>query len=658
MMDENITQQQPTTQHNAKDLVATDRTIAKFDRERTIEVWKYVGKIILLLFTVLALARVPFVGSYPDALVDYVLGQGKYILYVWTIFVLIGWIFETPFSRIVKSKKFIVFSFISLLSICCIISGVSNMVQYLHNPPSFRELIDEYHDDWIHYLKGWKYDTYFNSACISGGILAELISYAFNFLSYVVLIVVSVVILAIAVFVLFNVNYKTTKIGLKIRSWMIRKLGGTFKFDGYNELKSKKDNQNKFKKLKRADIENVALNNNSIPFNLLPETDVNKHDANFKHAGLLQSKLTTLFRNHNIDCAPTDINVYGAYSEICFEVNKKHAIDEIIKLQPNIAKTIKLDHFNISMRENTINIEIDNLFFSKYSLNTAMNLYDVGKDMTAVFGLDKVNKITYQNFRTNNSALILGKKGSGAATLSVLMALSTCYITHPDELELIVLNPNCEATYASFSNLPHSDHQKYDSVSTCSDKLVELQNIMNGRIELLKANNVQDIDQYNMSLTNTQPKLRHVLVLIGNFDTLVRETFKNNNILVDLLTNGGKTGIYLVLQAYSVNNDIMDSSLYHCISDKYILALESQEESKKIFDNNRGYQLHGNGDCIHFRGKRISNMERIQVCNLNYTELLSDIDVIKTFHETKQEQKDQAIVEKNSQEGATNVPNN
>ena len=653
-MDNNLTQQE-TTQQNAKDLVATDRTIAKFDRERSIEVWKYVGKIGLVLLAALALARVPFVGSYIDGLVDYIVGQGKYVLYVWTIFVLIGVIFNTPYTRVVKSTKFVVFSIIAIFSICCVISGISNMVQYLHNPPSFKELISEYHNDWVKYFKGWKYDTYFNSACISGGILAELISYAFNFLSYVVLIVLSVVILAISIFVIFNVNYKTTKVGLKIRSWMIRKLGGTFKFDGYNELKAKRDNQNKFKKLKRADIENVALHSNSIPFNLLPETDVNKHDANFKHAGLLQSKLTTLFRNHNIDCVPTDINVYAAYSEICFEANKKHDINEIIKLQPNIAKAIKLDHFNISMRENIINIEIDNLFFSKYSLNTVMNLYDLGKDMTCVFGLDKINQITVQNLRTNSSALILGKKGSGAATLSVLMALSTCYITHPDTLELIVLNPNCEATYSSFAHLPHSDHQNYDSVATCSDKLVALQQMMNERMNLLKANNVTNIDQYNQSLTNIQQKMKHELVLIGNFDTLIRETFKNNTILVDLLTNGQQVGIYLILQAYSVNNDIMDSTLYHCISDKYILALSSQEESMKIFENHRGYQLHGNGDCIHFQGKRLSSMERIQICNLSYSELLTDINIIKIFHETKQTQRDQQIINQNTQQGDPNV---
>ena len=653
-MENNSLTPQETTQIKAKDLVSSDSKIAKFDHYQSVEVWKYVAKIGMLLLTALAFARVPFVGSYPDGLVDYVLGQGKYILYVWTIFVLIGWIFNTPFTRVVKSGKFIVFSFIALFSVCCGISAVSNMIQHLHNPPSFKELIGEYHTDWVEYFKGWKYDTYFNSACISGGILAELLSYAFNFLSYIVLIVLAVIILAISIFVICNVNYKTTKIGLKVRSWMIRKLGGTFKYDGYNELKSHKDNQNKFKKLKRSDIETIASQNNTLPFNLLPETDINKHDANFKHAGMLQSKLTTLFRDHNIDCALSDINVYGSYTEICFEANQEHDMHEIIKLQPNIAKAIKFDHFNISMRDNIINIEVDNVFFSKYSLNTAMELFSAKRDMTAVFGLDKTNQVTTQNFKTNGSALILGKKGSGAATLAILMALSTCYITNPDSLELIVLNPNCEATYSSFSRLPHSDHQNYDSVTLCSSKLQDLQKIMNDRINLLRTNNAVSIDQYNQTLSNIQPRMKYILVLIGNVDTTIRETFKNHTIISDLLHDGPQVGIHLIMQSYTVNNDILDNTLYGLISDKYILALESQEESKKIFGNQRGYQLHGNGDCIHFRDKRLTSMERIQVCNLNHNELLFDIELIKIFHETKQRERDKQIIQQNTQ-GTNNV---
>lgn len=605
-------------------------------------VWSYIAKAIIFLFVLLAFARVPFVGSYLDGLVDYVMGFGKYIFYILVIFVLIGWSFNTGYTRIVRSGRFFLFSFIALLSACCIVSAITGLIHDSANPVTFVEGIKNYHSQWTEYFINWHYAGYFNTY-VTGGILAELIAYVFAYLSFVMLLIVAIVVLIICILVIFNINYKSTKVGLKLRSWIIKKLGGSFKYDGYNELKSKKDNQNRFKKKSRIEVEATALQNSSLPFNLLPQTDLNKFDPNFKHARSIQNKLAVLFRNHNIDCVPTDINVYLAYSDVCFEAKNKSQVQEIIKLQKKIAKAAKIDHFNISMRGNIVNIEIENIFFSKVSLRTAFELYKDGKDTTAVFGLDKNNNLAIQNFKNSPSALILGKKGSGAATLTVLMALSTCYITSPDNLELVILNPNCEATYSAFNNLPHASGTVCESLNGCTEKLHNIQGEVNERISLLKVNRVDNIDQYNKSISNSQNKFRHVLVVIGNVDSILRESFQNSKILNDILTNGPRAGVYLVMQSYVANNDVLDKQIYEAVSDKYILALNSQEESLKIFDNYRGYQLHGNGDCLHFGGNKLTTLERLQICNLNYTELTTDIDVIKTFYISKIKQKEDKI---------------
>lgn len=611
--------------------------------KKVVTIWKYVGKAALLLWFILAFARVPVIGSYLDGLFDYVLGFGKYFFYPLAVFVLIGWIFNTGYTRVVLSRKFIIFSLLALFSACCIVSGVSSLVFNSSDPVPFVEGMANYQTQWINYFVNWNYSGYFNMY-VTGGILAELMAYLFTYLSFVVLIIISSIVLLICIFVIFNINYKSTRVGLKLRGWMVRKLGGSFKYDGYNELKAKRDNQNKFKKTKRTDVEAVAMQSSALPFSLLPQTDVNKFDSNFKHARQIQNKLNTLFRNSDIDVVPTDINVYSSYSEVCFETKTKKDVQEIIKLQPRIAKVTKLDHFNISMRGNIVNIEIENFFFSKYSLRTVFDLYLDGRDLTAVFGLDKQGELVTQNFKHSPSALILGKKGSGAATLSVLMALSTCYITSPEDLELTILNPNAEATYSAFNSLPHMNGRTYESVSLCTDKLHELLNLVNERNSLLRVNKVDNIDQYNRSAANKQAKFKHILVVMANVDSLIRETFQNNKIIIDILKNGPKVGVYVIMQAYSVNNDIMDKALFEAISDKYILALASQEESLKIFDNYRGYQLHGNGDCLHFEDKKITSMERLQICNLNYIELNTDVDVIKTFYATKQRIKEANIL--------------
>ncbi len=643
---ENVTQTIPQEAiHENEEYASSTRAVERQKMQKHNLIVRYVIKLVLLVWTCMCFARVPFIGSYLDGLIEYVLGYGKYVFYIGAIFIQIGFIFNFGYTRIVKTKRFIVFGCLGLLSVCCIVSGVNTMVHNFNQPLTFTEIMSNYHSSWFDYFKTWDYQTFANSGYISGGILAELISYIFNFLSYVVLIVLAVIILLISVFIIFNINYQSNKLSLKLRGWMIRKLGGTFKYDGYNELKSTRENQNKFKKAKRSEIESIALQSEAIPFKLLPDSDVNKHGANFKRVRNIQNKLAVLFSKNKINCTPTDINVYTAYSEITFEAHGKTDIQAIINMQQEIAKVAKVEKFNFSLHGNIVNIELENVYFSKFSLKTVFDMYDLGKDVNAVFGLDKQNKLCMQDFRKEPSAIILGKKGSGAATLTVLMALSTCYITSPEDLELVVLNPNCEATFSSFVNLPHTCNQVYETVGKCTKKLLDIQKVIEERNKLLKQTDASSIDQYNRSKTVIQPQLKHLLVLLPNFDSIIKESFQNTKLIADILNDGPKAGVYLILQSYSVNNDIVDKQIYDNVSQKYILALGTQEESLIIFDNYRGQQLHGNGDCLHY-GSKITNMERIQICNLNYTELTSDIDIIKTFYLAKQRQKEAQILSK------------
>lgn len=628
---------------NRQDFKPRDESLEKSLEAKKRAILKLVGKIALLVLTLLCFARVPFVGSYLDGLFDYLLGFSKYIFYGVVIFILIGWIFNTGYTRLVKSKKFIVFTLLGIFSASCIVSGVTGIMTGLKEPLPFTQVMTDYHSSWLDYFKNWHYSGYFNYY-VTGGILAEIVGYAFAVLSYVVLIIVALVVLIICILVILNVNYRSTRVGLKLRGWLVRKLGGEFKYDGYNELKASSHNQNKFKKAKRTEVEASAITNLAIPFDLLPETDLEKYHPNFKFARKIQNKLDAFFKNRKIDCVASDIHVYTAYTDICFEAKGKSQVNEIVKLQPNIAHISKLDHFNMTIRGNIVNIEVENPVFSKISMKSALGLTTDSKDCRAAIGIYKDSQLVTHNFRNASSALILGKKGSGGATLAVLLALSTCYVTTPDNLKLIVLNPNCEGTYAAFNSLPHSDGKRHETVNACVDELHEIQSLVRERNSLLRVTGVNNIDEYNKVVKDQKSRFKHVLVVISNLNSLLTETFQNNKIIGDILKHGRNAGVYLVMQSYVVNNDILDKQIYDNVATKYILALNSQEESTKIFNNYRGYQLHGNGDCLMFAENKISNMKRLQLCNINNNELACIVDIMKTFYDTKQKQKEADIL--------------
>lgn len=600
-------------------------------------------KILGIILAILCLARVPFVGSYLDGLFDYIFGLVKYVFYVWVIFSLVAVIYNGRLGRIVKTKRFFIFSALAFLALGCIVSGCYDLVKFFNQHPSFTEKMSNYHNAWKNYFLSTSYANYFNSF-ISGGILSVLLSFLFNFVSYAILVVFAVILFIICIFIIFNINYKSTRAGLKLRGWLVRKLGGSFKYDGYDELSNNHDNQNRFKKHKKEEIEEAAKYSDEVNFELLPETDINNDKLNFKKASSIQAKIANLFKREGIDCVAGDINIYTTFSEICFETKTTSDIKQIVKLQDEISKVSKLDKYNISYRGSILSIEYDNQFFSKLSLKSASALFDKAP-LTSFFGVDKYKKLIKQDFSLSPSALIIGQKGSGSATLTSLMMLSICLCNKPEMLDLVILNPNAEQTYAPFYNIPHTSNKTYESINVVTDKLHDLQEIINQRASLLKMNNVSNIEQFNKITSDSTSKMKYVLVVITNVENTIRETFQNSKIIEDILVNGPNVGIFAILQSYSANAEVLDPGIYNNVSDKYILKLSDNNQSEKIFGNARGSQLHNDGDCLHWSKDKIKLMERVQVCNINKSELQTDIDVINTFYEAKQNQVQEEIVE-------------
>jgi len=627
--------------NNPQEIVAEAKSpteLKQIQLERSKTIWKYTGLVALLLLTVCCFARVPYVGSYIDGLFDYIFGASKFVFYPLAIFVLVSFIFGLRTTKVIKSKRFIVFTLLGILSVGCILSGVYDILHFFGQSKSFGSWMSEYHNAWWSYFNNISYQSFINSF-ISGGILAVLISYAFNFMSYVVLVVIAALILVLCIFIIFNINYKSTKVGMKLRGWMVKKLGGSFKYDGFNELKHSKANQNKFKKIAKQDIEKIARTSDTIPLELLPDTDIDNRNPNFKQALKLQHKLETLFRNNEIDCIAGDTDVYASYFSISFEAKTKKDLNAIIDLQQAISEVTHLDKFNLTYRGNIINIEAANPYFSKISLRTVSGLLENQKKLSSFFGLNKESKLAHQDFKYNPSALIVGKRGSGSATLAVSMAISTCYMTSPKELELDVLNPLSEITYSGLNQLPHTRNKSYESLDMVTEKLHDLQTTLDERNSLLKVNGVNNIDQYNKVINNVNLQFKHILVLIPNFEACIKDTFQNNKIIADLITNGPKVGIYVILQSYNVTNEMLDDNIYKNVNEKYFFALETESESLKVFNSLRAYQLYTPGDCLHFSFDKIRGMDRLQICNLGQSEMLFDIDIIKTFWNQKTEQK-------------------
>jgi hypothetical protein len=108
----------------------------------------------------------------------------------------------------------------------------------------------------------------------------------------------------------------------------------------------------------------------------------------------------------------------------------------------------------------------------------------------------------------------------------------------------------------------------------------------------------------------------------------------NIELLKNILGSGPRAGVSIILLSVTANNETLEPTIYDQMDAKFILKLESQNESLRMFDNYRGIQLYGHGDGYFFDVKA-EKRTRFQACYMNAEELNQIINIIQTFYSIK-----------------------
>jgi DNA segregation ATPase FtsK/SpoIIIE-like protein len=131
--------------------------------------------------------------------------------------------------------------------------------------------------------------------------------------------------------------------------------------------------------------------------------------------------------------------------------------------------------------------------------------------------------------------------------------------------------------------------------------------------------------------------MKKIILVISSFDKLIKSNLQNIEILSEIMKRGTSAGVYTILLSINVNNESTEPKIYDNTDARFILRLESEHESLKMFDSYRGVQLCGNGDGFYIASDN-KKKTRFQTCYLNANELVETIKIIKTFYQTKDQQ--------------------
>ncbi|MDR3249631.1 MAG: hypothetical protein LBS95_00970 [Mycoplasmataceae bacterium] len=546
--------------------------------------------------------RIPYVGSYIDAIFfDYTFGTCKYFLYLAIIVTCtIGMIRYDLFKIIISKRVLIAFTLV-LSSLVMIVSGVHHEIIQVLGNDNFWKILLNYHTHFSSYFMSASYGDFFN-LYITGGIFAEFSLGILELFTPIVFILIAIPLMLFGISIFIN---------RKIFSfdWIKKMFPRLFQNEITSEYKMK-ITQIKESKIVEPDTvlikSDIAINNATLPsIDYLLDTSENNNQENLQFVEEQAFLINKILRDNNIKTMKQKFNVMPIFSQIIYTLKDEDEVDDLLKYQFELYKKLNIGKFIISTRKNTVTFEILNPTPSKISIKNILK--KIGSKKLLPVGIDINDKSVFFDIENNHSLAIYGTTGSGVSMLVLILIFSYIYLNRPDDAQVILLSPdkNGKIIFDNFSSLPHFKKAPALSIDECH----------------------VIIDEY----MNDSSK-RKSLIFFDSFEKFFANNFKRRQLFIAFLKKVNESkNTTLILSSKIVDNNSAGDDVYSLINEKYVLRLNSENESTSILKTDQAYNLYGTGDG--FIVKKGEDKVRMQICYVGVNEVRYITKVISFFYD-------------------------
>ena len=649
-----------------KDILIPDTTssIKNFQNKRPAGKRIFISLIVLLII-IISLLRVPYVGTYIDAFIfEYLTGCTKYLVYIWFIVLSFICIFHPKLFKKFLSPghiigQILVFIFTSVLTslISTIIFENSVWHPILSSDTSYYFILRmkyfhlnyfwPYANNNLNYIftgaKGlWFVNTRMEmpseysgnqyNIVTTGGIIGEFVVAT----NYWILIVITLLLIGMST-ILF-IRKSDSKFAVWLRKKVVKSFGGNEKAISAKELIRQKDDI-KLDTIKSDKIKSEANKSDvsTPPLSFLIDTSVDNYQYNNLVSGEVKNIITRVINASKINMQYISTNIMPLFTEIKFSTSSQTDINTFLKKGNEICSLSKLKEFNVSFKNNSVIVEYTNKKPSKISIRSILTNNGVKiNNFFSIAGIGANGKPMFVDYNSQQSILIVGKKGSGASMLSSCLIISAAYLSSPMFLNFDIITKEENSVIQDLSTLPH-----VTSVITIAAPneigalLNQYVDEIKTRKEKLHQSGAKNQTEFNKVCHQLNFKLMKTRILVFNdFDEIIRNNFQYISQIKYILTNCKDVGIKIMLVAAHVTGEILNENIYDNIVSKFLLKLEYENESLQIFDNYRAFQLFGNGDG-YFLAQDNKTKARFQTCYLNQNELNRIVKIINVFYQAK-----------------------
>ncbi len=329
------------------------------------------------------------------------------------------------------------------------------------------------------------------------------------------------------------------------------------------------------------------------------------------------------------------------------EVPKNVPVGMVIKRDTEIGMRLMVrDGINMYVNNETgsVSIEVPNRKRATVGIRNVLSApeYVNAKPGSLVFaiGKDIEGRNICGDIVKMKHLLVAGSTGSGKSVCLNTMLVSLICKYSPEELRLILIDPK-RVEFAAYDGIPHlmineiiTDPPK--AISALNWALKEMERRYGLFEQKTKSGGVavQNIDQYNESLTEDEEKLCKIVIVFDELADFMMKAKKDIEERISTLTAKARAaGIHAVIATQRPSVDVITGVIKSNLPTRIAFRTIQANDSRIILDEMGAEKLLGMGDLL-YRTEGMFNCLRVQGAFLSNKEIHDIVSDIKQHNES------------------------
>lgn len=354
-----------------------------------------------------------------------------------------------------------------------------------------------------------------------------------------------------------------------------------------------------------AMVKRGALSANSLPnLNCLDKAE---DDDGLEAESDLSDKLQTCFASFDVGLQVLSrklgpmVVTYFIEAEDGIKLSKIKSILSDVAVKMGFAENALRLNTAGSSAEGALGIELPRESRAQLTLGSMMpQIASHAEDMSIpiCIGISSLGETVVRDLTSFPHLLVAGSTGSGKSVALNNLIVSIIGLRSPSQAQLVLIDPKA-VEFSIYGGLPNLLTDVISDTSKAAECLSWLCDVMDNRYDILKENNVRNIQEYQSLSQRGKLKMPFIVVVIDELGDLIMEGGKDiENAVGRLAQKARAAGIHLVLATQRPTADIIKGLIKTNVPGRLAFRVSSRVDSDVILGEKGAESLLGKGDSL------------------------------------------------------------